>query len=105
MILPSLPRLAVQPLLSASLKKQYLGFSLGAAAACLLGVPLSPWPQAERLADANTRIDVRIIGPAPKPASTDRIAALLLLEQIGDDIAARGQPDLVALDLGDEPPG
>ena len=34
-----------------------------------------------------------------------RIAALLLLEQVGDDIAARGQPHLVALDLGDEAPG
>src|SRR5256885_8151445 len=34
--------------------------------------------------------------------SVDRVAALLLLEQIGDDVAARGQAHLVAFDLGDE---
>src|SRR5437763_5396516 len=33
---------------------------------------------------------------------TDWIAAFFLLEQVGDDVAARGQADLVALDLGHE---
>src|SRR5947209_18114079 len=35
----------------------------------------------------------------------DRSSALLLLEQVGDNVAARGQPDLVALDFGNEPAG
>src|SRR5947208_1533118 len=32
----------------------------------------------------------------------DRLAALFLLEQVGDDVATRSQPDLVALDVGDK---
>jgi hypothetical protein len=35
----------------------------------------------------------------------DRFPALFLLEQIGDNIAARAQAHLVALDLGDEAAG
>src|SRR5206468_12106207 len=35
----------------------------------------------------------------------DRLAALFLLEQVGDDIAARRQANLVALDLRDQAAG
>src|SRR5438270_5358955 len=34
--------------------------------------------------------------------SSDGVAALFLLEKVCDDIAARGQADLIALDLGDK---
>src|SRR5690348_14636300 len=32
----------------------------------------------------------------------ERLSALFLLEQVGDDVAARGQANLVALDLGNQ---
>src|SRR6266404_1620329 len=35
-------------------------------------------------------------------ASADRVAALFLFEEVGDDVAASSQPDLVALDLGNK---
>ena len=38
-------------------------------------------------------------------ASADRLAALFLFEQIGDDIGISAQADLVALDFRDEPLG
>src|SRR6476620_6639251 len=113
-MLPSLPRLAVQSLPSASLKKQYFGFSfLGAAAAWLFAVcSVPPWPQAARPAEASSNVNLRMsspLRPASEPKgrlwSTDRIAALLLLEQVGNNVAARSQPNLVAFHLGNESAG
>src|SRR5690348_12875853 len=104
-MLPSLPRLAAQPFVSLSLKKQYAG--LGFLAAAVLPAPLfaaessGDWPHPASSAALNRQKLFRISTPPLASIGAqgsgrikllmrgvERLARLFLLEQVGDDVAA-----------------
>src|SRR3954452_4571297 len=117
-MLPSFSRFADQALVSLSLKKQWGSFFRGCAGAADAWFDVSlDCPHAASAAAAATISKVLRIVPSRsagiepkggesikrKPHSADRLAAFLLLKQVRDDVAARREAHLIALDLGDEP--